>query len=73
MSSPRAPHASGSGARPGTEKVPGTDAGDLFQVPPSSALERIRTFDLLLRRQPLYPLSYEGVPRWCLRREPQRA
>jgi hypothetical protein len=25
------------------------------------ALERIRTFDLLLRRQALYPLSYEGV------------
>jgi hypothetical protein len=24
------------------------------------ALERIRTFDLLLRRQALYPLSYEG-------------
>jgi hypothetical protein len=25
------------------------------------ALDRNRTCDLLLRRQPLYPLSYEGV------------
>jgi hypothetical protein len=25
-----------------------------------SALDRIRTYDLLLRRQTLYPLSYEG-------------
>ena len=25
-----------------------------------SALDRIRTYGLLLRRQPLYPLSYEG-------------
>ena len=25
------------------------------------ALERIRTFDLPLRRRTLYPLSYEGV------------
>lgn len=24
------------------------------------ALDRIRTYGLLLRRQPLYPLSYEG-------------
>jgi hypothetical protein len=24
------------------------------------ALDRIRTYDLLLRRQTLYPLSYEG-------------
>src|SRR5690606_39268395 len=27
------------------------------------ALDRIRTYDLLLRRQTLYPLSYEGVHR----------
>ena len=26
------------------------------------ALDRIRTYDLLLRRQTLYPLSYEGNP-----------
>ncbi len=26
-----------------------------------SALDRIRTYDLLLRRQTLYPLSYEGT------------
>ncbi len=25
------------------------------------ALDRIRTYDLLLRRQTLYPLSYEGA------------
>ena len=25
------------------------------------ALDRIRTYDLLLRRQTLYPLSYEGI------------
>ena len=27
---------------------------------PLGALDRIRTYDLLLRRQTLYPLSYEG-------------
>jgi hypothetical protein len=26
----------------------------------SGALDRIRTYDFLLRRQTLYPLSYEG-------------
>ncbi len=28
------------------------------------ALDRIRTYGLLLRRQTLYPLSYEGVARY---------
>lgn len=30
------------------------------------ALDRIRTYDLLLRRQTLYPLSYEGNPGFLL-------
>ena len=29
------------------------------------ALDRIRTYDLLLRRQTLYPLSYEGIQGSC--------
>ena len=29
------------------------------------ALDRIRTYDLLLRRQTLYPLSYEGNQGSC--------
>lgn len=31
------------------------------RAPSQSALDRIRTYDLPLRRRTLYPLSYEGV------------
>src|SRR5215475_13454846 len=34
----------------------------------ASAPSRIRTCDLLLRRQPLYPLSYRGMPATWLAR-----
>lgn len=43
--------------KPGTQKNPATSAGFFLS---QSALDRIRTYGLLLRRQPLYPLSYEG-------------
>ena len=34
-------------------------------MPVFCALDRIRTYDLLLRRQTLYPLSYEGSQGSC--------
>ena len=34
-------------------------------MPIFCALDRIRTYDLLLRRQTLYPLSYEGIQGSC--------
>jgi hypothetical protein len=40
-----------------TKAPQSTDRGASF-----GALDRIRTYDLLLRRQTLYPLSYEGNP-----------
>lgn len=48
---------SGTGKAPGTQKNPAASAGFFLS---QSALDRIRTYGLLLRRQPLYPLSYEG-------------
>ncbi len=50
-------HGSGGGT---ANKNPAAGNGSGVFPAGNGALDRIRTYGLLLRRQPLYPLSYEG-------------